>query len=160
LDVTFNRAAGTLSAYGLTIVVSFAVRLNKDGTGPRSVPDGVPYMPIGFPKSPPEGWKITGVFPRDKILKPHLWPLYISTNAWQMVPEWEVTEGGVFVKPTGRWVHDAAYGIHFSDLDFTQGCIRVVNQPDLEELAAKVQAELDEIRAIDPTQAWVSMEAA
>jgi hypothetical protein len=152
-DVTFSKSAGILDAYGLKIPVANNVRLNKDGTGPRSSPDQIPYMPQGFPLGQ---WKITGVFPRTVT---DLAPFFISTNAWQMVPEWTVDLRGKFISSTGRWVHDAAYGIHFSILDFTWGCIRVINRSDLEWLATKIQDELDELRKLNPAQAWVSMEA-
>jgi hypothetical protein len=157
-DVSIVLGAGLLDAYGKEIPVANNVRLNRDGTGPRSVPDEVPYMPQSFPVSPPEGWKITGVFARDKILKPHLWPFYISTNAYRMVPEWTVDSTGKFLKATGIFVHDVAYGIHFSDLDFTQGCVRVIQRSDLEWLAAQVQDELNELRKLNPAEAWVSLE--
>ena len=152
-DVTYRASAKILDAYGREILVDNTVRLNKDGTGPRSVPDGVPYMPQGFP---PGLCHITGVFPRTAS---DLAPFFISTNAWRMVPEWTVDAAGKFLKATGRWVHDAAYGIHFSMLDFTWGCIRVINRSDLEWLAAQVTDELNELRKLDPAQAWISMEA-
>jgi hypothetical protein len=57
-------------------------------------------------------------------------------------------------------VHDAAYGIHCSDLDFTVGCIRVISETDLRWLAAQVMAELDELRKLNPAEAWISIEAA
>lgn len=155
-DVTFRRAAGLLDAYGREIAVANNVRLNLDGTGPRSIPDGLPYMPIGFPPGP---CKITGVFARDPATKPHLAPFFISTTAWQMVEVWTVDAKGKFLRATGAWIHDAGYGIHFSDLDFTQGCIRVIKESDLRWLAAQVQDELNELRKLDPRQAWVSMEA-
>jgi hypothetical protein len=77
-----------------------------------------------------------------------------------MVEVWTIDAKGKFLKPTGVWVHDAAYGIHFSDLDFTQGCIRAIKESDLRWLAAQVVDELNELRKLDPRQAWVSMEAA
>jgi len=153
-DVTYTAASKLITAYGREILVDNTVRLNRDGTGPRSVPDGLPYMPQGFP---PGQWKITGVFPRTAD---DLAPFFISTTAWRMVPEWTVDASGKFLDATGRWVHDAAYGIHFSTLDFTWGCIRVVNRADLEWLASQVTEELAELRKLDPAQAWISMEAA
>jgi len=152
-DVTFRRSAGIIDAYGHQVLASDHVRLNNDGTGPRSIPDGVPYMPQGFPLGQ---CMITGVFPKTAS---DLAPFYISTTAWQMVPEWTVDAAGKFLKATGRWVHDAANGIHFSVLDFTWDCIRVINRSDLEWLAAQVQAELDELRKLNPDEAWISMEA-
>jgi len=153
-DVTYTAASKLITAYGREILVDNTVRLNRDGTGPRSKPDDVPYMPQGFP---PGQWKITGVFPRTAD---DLAPFFISTTAWRMVPEWTVDASGKFLAATGRWVHDAAYGIHFSTLDFTWGCIRVVNRADLQWLAAQVTEELAELRKLDPSQAWISMEAA
>jgi hypothetical protein len=153
-DVKFLKSAGILEAYAREIPVGNNVRLNRDGTGPRSVPDGQPYMPQGFPIGQ---WKITGVFPKND---PHLAPFFISTTAWQMVPVWEVDAAGVFLRATGAWVHDAAYGIHCSDLDFTVGCIRVIAETDLRWLVAQVMVELDELRKLNPAEAWISIEAA
>ena len=153
-DVRFLKSACLLDAYGREIPVANNVRLNSDGTGPRSVPDGQPYMPQGFPTGE---WKITGVFPRTD---PHLAPFFISTTAWQMVPVWEADAHGVFLRATGTWVHDSAYGIHFSDLDFTVGCIRVILESDLRWFSAQVQDELNELRKLNPAEAWISMESA
>jgi hypothetical protein len=77
-----------------------------------------------------------------------------------MVPTWEVSAKGIFLKPTGRFVHDAAYGAHFSILDFTWGCIRVIVKSDLVWFAGQVQAELDELRKLDPSQAWITFDSA
>jgi hypothetical protein len=155
-DVKYTASAKIISAYGREIPVDNTVRLNNDGTGPRSVPDDVPYMPQGFPLSPPGGWQITGVFARTQDDRA---PFYISTNAWRMVPEWTVDAAGKFLKPTGRWVHDAAYGIHFTIYDFTWGCIRVIEKTAQIWLAGQVTEEIVELAKIDPKQAWISMEA-
>jgi hypothetical protein len=151
-DVTFRRSAGLLDAYGRQIPASDFCRLNRDNTGPRSIPDGLPYVPQGFPVGT---WKITAV---EQTARPHLSPVAIHTTAWRMVPVWDVDPNGVFVRATGRWVRDFGYEVHFSDLDFTDGCVRVVALEDMQWLAGKVQSEIDELRNLNPAEAWVSLE--
>jgi hypothetical protein len=147
-DITYYRDREILDAYGKEIEVSNFTRPNRDGTLPRSVPDGKPYYPQHFPAGV---WKITDPLARTAI---DLAPWYIPTDAHQMVPEYTV-DG----KPTGIWIPDSAYGIHFSELDFTWGCIRVVNRPDLEWLVSEIQAELAELRKLNPEQAWIVFQA-
>jgi len=147
-DITYDRNREILDAYGREIEVSNFTRPNKDGTLPRAVPGGQPYYPQHFPAGV---WKITDPLARTAI---DLAPWYIPTDAHQMVPEYTV-DG----KPTGIWVPDSAYGIHFSELDFTWGCIRVVNRPDLEWLVEQIQAELAELRKLNPDQAWIVFQA-
>ena len=151
-DVTFRKAAGVLDAYGREIPASDFCRLNRDGTGPRSIPDGLPYVPQGFPLGL---CKITEVV---ETTEAHLAPLFIRTTAAQLVPVWEVNDHGVFVRDTGRWIHDLGYEIHWSDLDFTDGCVRVIDLEDQKWLAAQVQYELNELRKLNPAEAWISME--
>ncbi len=155
-DVLYSASGKIIAAYGREIPVDNTVRLNRDGTGPRSIPDEVPVMPTGFPLGQ---WWITGVYARDRETHPHLYPYFISTTATQRDAEWEVDAHGVFVRPTGRWVWDVGYGIHYSDLDFTVGCIRVINEDDMRWLAGQVEDELAELRKLNPREARISMEA-
>ena len=152
-DITYIRDKGILDAYGEEIEVSNFTRPNRDGTLPRSVPGNVPYYPQHFPAGL---WKITDPLARTAI---DLAPWYIPTDAHQMVPEYSLTADGKMDKPTGVLVPDEAYGIHFSELDFTWGCIRVVNRPDLEWLVSEIQNELAELRKLNPEQAWITFEA-
>jgi hypothetical protein len=150
-DVTYIRARELLDAYGRQIEVSNYVRTNRDGS-PDRTRDGVAVKPGHFPAGL---WKLTDPLPRTA---PDLAPFFIPTDAWQMLEAW-TEKDGKYGAPTGRLVRADAYGIHFSALDFTFGCIRVVRREDLAWLVAQIQAELKELRAIDPRQAWVSMEA-
>ena len=153
-DVTYLRSRELLDAYGRQIPVSNKVRLNRDEKVVYTWPGKIPYKPQPFPASPPEGWRITGV----ALETGHLAPMAILTDAWQMVEAWSLTPDGKYDRPTGKMVPDGHYWIHFSDLDFTWGCIRVIREADLRWLASQVLAELAELKRLDPKQAWVSME--
>ena len=97
----------------------------------RTIPGNFPYDPAPFPNGK---WFIHELRERhDKYRAP--W--YIATNAYQTVETWEVSsESGelAYVKPSGRKVIDAEYGIHFSEHPTTQGCIKVLKREDLEAL--------------------------
>lgn len=150
-DVTYLRDREILDAFGRDIVVSNNVRLNKDGSVIRTT-YGVPYKPQHFPAG---HWHITGAEPETG----HLAPFAVLTDAWQMVEEWALTKDGAYDHPTGHMVKDSHYWIHYSDLDFTFGCIRVVREEDLRWLVTQVKAELAQLHALNPDQAWISMEA-
>jgi hypothetical protein len=152
-DVIYFRSLETLSAFGREIIVSNFTRPNHDGTLPRTIPGNVPYYPQHFPAGQ---WKITDPLPRTAA---DLAPWFIPTDANQLVPEWSLTPDGKMDKPTGHMVPDSGYGIHYSQLDFTWGCIRVVNRSDLEWLVAQIQNELSQLKAMNPDEAWISFEA-
>ena len=152
-DVTYDRQAETLSAYGRVIPVSNNVRINHDGRV-ISTYQGIPYQPLHFPVGE---WRITGVAPETID---DLAPFAIITDAHQLVPEWLLTPDGKYDKPSGHMVPDIGYWIHYSILDFTYGCIRVIQKDDLVWLAGQVQAELAELVKLNPKQAWISFSAA
>jgi hypothetical protein len=154
-DVNYHRKSRIIEAYGKEIPADNTVRLNRDGSPIFSWPDRKPYKPQPFPASPPGGWKITGV----AIETGHLAPMAILTNACQQVRVWRLSDDGrSYVEPLDQYTTDGHYWIHFSDLDFTWGCIRVIKESDLRWLAAKVIEELAEIKAIDAKQAVIYMD--
>jgi hypothetical protein len=155
-DVTFIRSRQKLNAFGKEIDVSDFVRTNKDGSITRTE-QGIPCKPLPFPAGT---GRIFDPLPRDKATRPHLAPWFVPTDFTQMVPEWLLTPGGKYWKPSGRMVFSTAYGIHYSTLDFTWGCIRVIREDELVWFVEKIQAELAELRELDPKQAWVSLEVA
>jgi hypothetical protein len=155
-DVTFSRTRQRLGAFGREIEASDFVRTNKDGSITRTS-RGIACKPVPFPAG---NWRIYDPRPRDRATQPHLAPYFIPTDATSLVPEWLLDAAGRYDKPSGRMVLADAYGIHYSTLDFTWGCIRIVHEDDLLWLVERIQRELQEIRNIDPRQAWVSLEVA
>lgn len=154
-DVTYIRSRGKLDAFGREIDVSDYVRVNRDGSITRTE-HGIPCKPLPFPAGL---GKIYDPLPRDRATKPHLAPWFIPTDFTQMVPEWLLTKDGKYDRPSGRMVFSTAYGIHYSTLDFTWGCIRVIHEDELVWFVEKIQAELAELRGLNPKEAWISMEA-
>jgi hypothetical protein len=100
------------------------ISINKDGT------PGVPIMPRPFPCGE---WKITGFKEHPDPLENHgyLYPVFIRTNAVNLVPEWRLDENGFYLEPTGRIVEDYYNGLHFSTSWFTQGCIRIATETEV-----------------------------
>ena len=123
----------------LRIAVSNKVRLRaKDNREDvvRTMPSGVPYMPIGFPRG---SWKVTGVRPKTD---PYTAPYFIATDAHAMVPEWGLDVDGSYGAPTGRLVPDSGYGIHYSTSTTTLGCLKVINKSDLLTLVQLINARM------------------
>ena len=92
---------------------------NADGT------DGVPYKPQAFPVGV---WTVRAPEIRTS---PFTTPFFIPTDAHQLVDEWELDEHQLYKCPTGRKVMDWGYGIHHSEIDYTFGCLRVLNVSDV-----------------------------
>ena len=108
-----------------------------DGSAPE------PFMPSGFPVG---DWFITAVLPRTSD---YLAPFFLATNAFKMVPSWNLSPAGDYDKPTGRLVRDSGYGLHFAKgTSTTLGCIRFINKADLESVAKKAMEELKAGRSI------------
>lgn len=91
----------------------------------KSIPDGVPIEPRPFPKGI---WNVGIPLPRSSD---YLRPYFIPTDAWQMLPIWELDSVGGYKKETTEMCRDTGYGLHFSTSRTTQGCIRIVNESDL-----------------------------
>lgn len=116
---------------------------NADGS------DGVPYMPRPFPIG---NWNITGIVPHltkaDEI-KGYLYPYYISTDAWQMVDEWDLDQKGRYLKPSGRKVKDYAYGLHWPEFSQTTlGCGRFDTKDHLLSVVAELTEMLNHAKTI------------
>lgn len=95
----------------------------------------VPYMPSLFPVGQ---WEIQYITPHPNANDHYLYPLFIGTNAYQMVEEWSLDSSGGYDKPTGRFVKDIGYGIHWPDTKYsttTLGCIRILQKTDLLDFA-------------------------
>ncbi len=116
---------------------------NEDGT------DGVPYKPTWFPVGP---WNI----PRPRSLAEwarisiYTAPYFIPTDAHQLVDVWELDENGLYKCPAGilagepRKIMDWGYGIHHSEIDYTFGCLRVIEKADMLWLAPRVLEALQD----------------
>ena len=100
--------------------------------------DRAPYMPREFP----EGLWTVGS-PRAKAVEDtYLWPWYIPTDAWQEVVVWALDPAGGYDYPTMDRVIDTAYGLHYHPGRTTLGCIHLLQELDVRELAQRVQAAL------------------
>ena len=105
---------------------------NKDGSR------GKPSMPRPFPTGI---WSIT-----DELdtAEPYLKPVKIMTDAHQMLEVWELDEHGFYLKPTGEFVDDYGYRIHYNNGSHTSLGCAVVNQVfDIQWLAKLVRQSLD-----------------
>jgi len=107
-----------------------ALSTNADGS------DGVPYKPTWFPVGI---WPVRPPEPRTSI---YTAPWIIPTDARQLVDEWELDEHQLYKCPTGRQVMDWGYALHHSQIDYTFGCLRVLDVPDVIWLAQNVQAAI------------------
>ena len=109
----------------------------------RSFPDGVPIMPRSFPLG---NHLITGfrIHP-DAINDGYLYPVFIATDAVNDCPEWELDDKGCYLRPTGRIVKDGANGMHFSNCDWTQGCLRIKLESDARWLWLNLVPGIDRI---------------
>jgi len=135
-----------LSAFGKTISVSnnfyeimtetpgihVVQSTNADGS------DGVPYKPQSFPVG------IWNIREPEARTSPYTAPFFIPTDAHQLVDEWELDEHQLYKCPTGRQVMDWGYGIHHSTINYTFGCLRVVDEADLLWLVSQISAALKE----------------
>ena len=101
---------------------------------------GVPYMPRMFPKGK---WNVLAVLPKSD---PYMAPEFISTDAHQLVDEWNVRakrDGELrYDVPSGRKVEDWGYGLHNSTSSTTLGCGRIMESGDREWLTSLIKREL------------------
>ena len=101
--------------------------------------EGEPYMPREFPTG---RWDITGIIPHpDQENDNYLYPYFIATTARQNVQVWNIDKYGKYESPSGRFVADYGYGLHFSSSPTTLGCIRIANEADLRWLVSQIKAE-------------------
>ena len=109
---------------------------NQDGS------PGVPYKPVVFPKGL---WSITVV---EWTTNPLMAPVFIGTDAHQLIDQWELDEDGKYKGPvqgelpdTTRQVMDYGYGCHFdAQFEETWGCFHLYSADDAHWLAAEIMA--------------------
>jgi hypothetical protein len=98
--------------------------------------DAVPSMPRIFPVGT---WKVTGLVNHlDRVRDPYLFPYFISTDAHQPLERWDLDAQGFYLRRTGEFLEDTAYGLHFSTSLYTQGCIRIAEENDLRDLVRMI----------------------
>jgi len=149
--LSWTKDTAYLSAFGRQIEVSNVVRNELNGrrklglksdavlTEPDDGTKPMPYMPRGFPEG---SWKITGIVPHTDPKDHYLNPYFIATNAHALVEVWGLDALGGYDKPTGSFVRDSGYGIHWPDPAYsmtTLGCIRIVSKQDLLWLVSQIQ---------------------
>lgn len=98
-----------------------------------------PYMPRRFPKGQ---WSITGILEKSEEER-YLWPLFISTNARQLVEIWKLDKNGGYEKQTGKYQDDWGYGFHFWSGRTTIGCGRFGSEGDIRSACALLGNRLD-----------------
>ena len=142
--IEWKHGTDYLSAFGRTIAVSnkfyeiltetpgehVVQSTNEDGS------DGVPYKPQSFPIGI---WNVRAPLARKS---PYTAPYFIPTDAHQWVDEWELDEHQLYKCPTGQQVMDWGYGIHHSVIDYTFGCLRVVDVADVLWLVSQIESAL------------------
>jgi hypothetical protein len=135
--ITADLAAGKLRLPGGAYPISCKVRSIRDGTRRsceviRSIPDGLPYDPLPFPKGL---WRVTGVeWQKEKGFDPNTYgPVKIRTDAWRLVKVWELDHEGDYLRETEELASDTCYWLHYSPSATTLGCIRL---PSAEAAAA------------------------
>jgi hypothetical protein len=144
--LTWHKADSFLWAGDKKIHCWSKVRNEVNGLRPKKgIPDlvysmdkdGAKKYPV-MPRTFPEGvWKITGFNDHSVIddyllpKEPYLYPVFIATNAYAMLDIWSLDEYGNYLKNTGEKCRDYFYGLHFSNSDWTHGCIRIGYQADV-----------------------------
>jgi len=79
----------------------------------------IPYMPQLFPAGEHRVF-----WPQERSSK-YLRPIYIPTNAKQLCRVWALDAAGNYAMEGAGQVMDHGYGIHYSEIETTWGCIRV-----------------------------------
>lgn len=97
-----------------------------------TIPNHHPYMPRIFPKGT---WKVALPEPRESK---ELYPYFIPTNAFQVVPIWNTLLNS-YVSQSDKTDIDRAYGIHYSEYKNTLGCIKIRNLKDLLDLVHEIR---------------------
>lgn len=137
-----NLKLKTLKINDETFFVSCIVRNEVNGWRTpsqviRSIPDNKPVYPRPFPKGT---WKIYGVeYTDDKEYA----PVKIKTDAFHMLPVWELDSEGNYNTKTKEYTRDEAYWLHYSEGSTTTlGCIRLDSPHDAIMFANIVEREL------------------
>ena len=150
MKLTWHRDKETLEVNGETFVVTNNVRNELNGRRKlhdkkevvRAIVDGVygsPYMPRQFPLGT---WKITEI---EETTARDFAPIKIKTDARQAIETWALDKSGGYDHPTGQYVIDSGYYLHWSQYSKTTlGCGRVGTDTDtqIRRLASIVGAGL------------------
>ena len=148
--MTIQFTGSKLLAFGREIPATCVVRNELNGwrkrdqvviTQGQTVPNGLAHYPRQFP---PGEWEITRVADCAKDGEDaEFWPVWMDTNAWQMVRIWNLDEEGNYYGPTFRWVTGRGYGIHHARYskdgilvpsNTTHGCINATLPDDAQWL--------------------------
>lgn len=158
-------------AFGRAIPASCVVRneenhWRKDDqvvvTMGQTVPHGLPYQPRQFP---PGEWEITRVADCAKDgEEAAYWPVFMDTDATQMVRIWELDDEQHYYGPLYRWVPGKGYGIHHARYskagqmvasNTTLGCINIASSDDARWLGDKVREATGRVYIdIPPWNKW------
>lgn len=157
MKITYDRDRNRLDIDGVIFSVSCNVRNEIDPVYVRRLHDprevkytitkdrqkGKPYMPRKFPKGVCE---ITGVEYRDafKFDPREFGNVRVRTNATQAVEVWALDAKGGYDHPTGEFIPDYGYLIHYSGFNTTLGCIRASTQESMIKIAELVEVGLRE----------------
>jgi hypothetical protein len=141
MTLTWHKSDSFMYAGEKKIYCYSKVRNEVNGLRPKkNIPDLVysmdkdgakkyPVMPRSFPAGV---WKITGFNEHpDQVKDGYLYPVFISTDAYAMLDIWELDEKDFYLRNTGEKCRDYFYGLHFSNSDWTHGCIRIGYQADV-----------------------------
>ncbi len=133
---------GIMKAFDEEIPISCLVRneINRERKSNEvvySMPDKHPIQPRPFPLGV---WHV--LEPRERT-DPYLAPYFIPTDAYQMLPVWEI-ENGLYKKPTEKLIKDTAYGFHYSTSRTTQGCIKLLDKDKLLNLVKNIKDAIGE----------------
>ncbi len=142
MEVYVNLKEKELKINEFTFPISCVVRNELNGWRKKdqviySIPDNKPVYPRPFPKG---SWKIYGVeYTKDTIFA----PVKIKTDAFQMLPVWELDENGHYKRKTEEITKDTCYWMHYSkDFKTTLGCIRLNSPNDALKIAELVETHL------------------
>ena len=144
-----------LLAFGRKLPATCVVRNELNGwrknnqvviTMGQTVPHGLPYYPRQFP---PGEWEITRVADCAKDGEDaEYWPVWMDTNATQLVRIWELDEEGNYYGPLYKWVPGHGYGIHHAryskdgemvDSNTTIGCINILDPENARWLGDEIR---------------------
>lgn len=92
--------------------------------------DGQPVMPRPFPSGT---WRITGFkeHPDPKWNSGYLYPVFIATDAFNILDVWELDDQGFYLRPAYKTTRDYANGLHFSTSAYSHGCLRIAKEDDV-----------------------------
>ena len=146
MKIIADLNAGRLILPDAAYAVSNRVRSLRDGTRRsyeviRSIPDGLPYDPLPFPKGL---WRVTGVeWQQERGFDPRTYgPVKIRTDAWQWVNVWSLDMEGDYLRETDQRVKDMCYWLHYSLSETTLGCIRLASPEDAVAIARFIAGTL------------------